>query len=146
MDKMLNIISGYGLDYININQSFSRILGYKAASDEGICEDCEEWYVDCCCEGDREQKDSFGNNLACRYCFQNRCICDYNLDTEDDVIREIANLAKIWFDNNQLDTFVYLILTRLKITFSKNSKERLKKLLNLLGRKSNPKRKYVKRK
>lgn len=70
-------------DYLN---NFSLLLSYR---NTGIyCEDCDNDYRDCTCEGSRIVQGS-----PCEYCNKNYCICDYDLNTIFDVIKEVVNLA-----------------------------------------------------
>lgn len=138
--KFLNIYFEENSTYV-INKTFSSILSSKSVKLDEFCDDCDNIYTKCICEGDREISG------PCRYCKQNYCICDYNLETEEDVIREIANLAKLWFDENQMGIFEDLIKEQMdpKLYITRETKQRFEKLLSLIERKSNLK-KYEKKK
>lgn len=64
-----------------------------------VCNDCEDTYKGCTCEGDRELKDFEGYNEVCRYCKMNFCLCDYDIYEDDEIdsdkIRKIAYLQTI---------------------------------------------------
>lgn len=61
--------------YFAIIDADARQLAYAfVLKNSNICNDCNEKYYDCACEGDKELTGS-----VCRECYLNYCLCDYHI-------------------------------------------------------------------
>lgn len=69
------LISGNSTD-------LSRFFAYYSVGEK--CDDCDQYYDECTCEGSRKV-----SGKPCEDCGMNYCICDFNYSTKEKVREEI---------------------------------------------------------